>query len=268
MLLSSVIRKMLPAGLRKRLVESAKKNLFLVPLFGIACGVLIIPWRRGAKIFGIYDGRIVSLHAFFDFDAVAYFYEIFRENVYEREYSIASGDVVVDVGAHVGMFTLKAAEKARLVVAFEPVRDNLSHLYRNIRGRSNVIVIPKALGKARGSAKFLLTRRSGTGQLAYLSKPPDSVINAVTDVEVDTLDNCIKSLGLRYVSLLKIDAEGAEVDILKGAEETLKVTRHVVMELHYQNEAKEVTELLRERGFEVKVLGNTLYANKICGSTT
>ncbi|MCX8178143.1 MAG: FkbM family methyltransferase [Candidatus Bathyarchaeota archaeon] len=257
-----LVRKILPAKCRMQLTESAKKWLFLVPLFGIACGVLIIPWRRGAKVIGIWDGKLILLNASFDFDAVAFFLEIFQDRVYEREYCITSSDVVIDVGAHVGMFTLKAAEKARLVIAFEPNKENLRHLYKNTRGKDNVIIVPKALGKSKGSAKFLQLKRSGTGQLAYLTKPPDGAVKAIIEVDVDTLDNCIKSFGLRDVSFLKIDAEGAEVDILKGGEETLRMIKHIAMELHYQGEAKEVAEFLKERGFRVKVIRDMLYANK------
>lgn len=77
------------------------------------------------------------------------------------------------------------------------------------------------------------------------------------------MDNCVKNLGIQKVNFLKIDAEGAEADILKGAEETLKITKHIAMELHHPGEAKEVTSFLKERGFEVHVIGGMLYAKNL-----
>jgi len=63
---------------------------------------------------------------------------------------------------------------------------------------------------------------------------------------MDTLDNIVKEFGINRIDLLKIDVEGAELEVLKGAEENLKITRN-----------------LEQRGFKVIVEGNMLYAKKI-----
>jgi hypothetical protein len=54
-------------------------------------------------------------------------------------------------------------------------------------------------------------------------------------VEVTTIDDVCRDLGLLRIDL-KIDVEGAELEVLRGAEESLKVTRNIAMELHFESE--------------------------------
>jgi FkbM family methyltransferase len=66
-------------------------------------------------------------------------------NQYDRLGPLSSGDVVLDVGAHIGAFTVFAAARARFVVAVEPLPANLRLLRRNLRGLSNVRVVSAAV---------------------------------------------------------------------------------------------------------------------------
>ena len=52
------------------------------------------------------------------------------------------------------------------------------------------------------------------------------------------------------------------MDVLKRAEESLKFTRNIAMELHYEGEGEEVRRFLEEREFTVKIVGSMLYASK------
>ena len=56
----------------------------------------------------------------------------FQDGVYERKYHIRDGDTVVDVGAQLGMFTIKAAKKADLVISIEPAKPNLLILKKTL----------------------------------------------------------------------------------------------------------------------------------------
>src|SRR5713101_962584 len=73
-------------------------------------------------------------------------------------FHVGIGDVVVDAGAHIGLYTLRAAAKAATVVAIEPDPSNRSLLERNIRlnGFSNIIVVPKALSSGTGTRTLSL----------------------------------------------------------------------------------------------------------------
>src|SRR5438876_3842689 len=67
-----------------------------------------------------------------------------HEPLATRSFQVAAGDVVVDVGAHIGRYALRAASKASKVIAVEPDPSNFRLLERNVRlnGFSNVVLVP------------------------------------------------------------------------------------------------------------------------------
>ena len=69
-------------------------------------------------------------------------------------------------------------------------------------------------------------------------------------------------MSIHKIDLLKIDCEGAELEVLKGAEESLKITRNIAMELHDKNEKEVIKSFLDQRGFKVIINKNILYAKK------
>lgn len=92
--------------------------------------------------------------------------DVWIEQVYDRFYCPRNDDVVIDVGAHVGLFTLKVAKKVKKVVAIEPHPLNYRFLIANItlNGLKNVIPLKLALSSYSGKAKLYL-RDSGTSTL-------------------------------------------------------------------------------------------------------
>ncbi|MCQ4152874.1 MAG: FkbM family methyltransferase [Archaeoglobi archaeon] len=251
--------------MRRCLVDLAKENVGLSWIMGLLYGVLMIPTFDGRALLIALDPRtkrLMKIRSTLSFDTPAFFHEIFQAQVYEREYVVRDGDIVVDCGAHVGMFTIKAAKRASLVISIEPAKENLSCLLENVRRHKlkNVIVVGKALSDRAGSERFWVGKRSGTSQLASISKPPEPIDHEEI-VEVETLDNILSRLKVQRIDLLKVDVEGAELKVLRGAEESLKVTRNIAMELHFESER--VRNYLLERGFDVKLVGNMLYAKKV-----
>jgi hypothetical protein len=103
--------------------------------------------------------RIPKIFVVPDIYAVDCALDVFVKEVYERFYRLREGDVVIDVGAHVGMFTIKAAmsvgEKGK-VVAVEPVEENLRLLRKNVELHelNNVVIIGKACSREGGRAIF------------------------------------------------------------------------------------------------------------------
>ena len=139
---------------------------------------------------------------------------------------VTGGDVVVDVGAHWGYFTLLAASLCGThgrVFAFEPHPRNLALLEKNVEanGLTNVVVVPKAISNRAGTAK-LFQSRSTTGHsidsvvLLQLEGTPGGG-SAKESIAVDTvaLDDFFAqgSVGPR---LIKMDIEGAEPLALAG----------------------------------------------------
>ena len=217
-----IIRKMLPKKMRDIMGGVAYKSmqrfpLLAIPFVYISYGVLMRP--RGDKLLITHQGIEFSLPRR---DWVS-FPEIFHDRVYEQLFSMAAGDVVIDIGAHVGVFTIKAAkavgEKGQ-VVAIEPEPKNVALLRHNIasNGIENVIVIGKAVTSYKGKAKLNLSDVSSCDSIA---QPLPYSRGDYIEVETDSLDNIVSELGLSRVDFIKIDAEGSEPEILKGAERTL-----------------------------------------------
>lgn len=146
--------------------------------------------------------------------------EIFHEDPYERVLKVEKDDVVIDVGAHVGFFTIKAAREAGKngsVVAVEPEPNNAGFLAENVKlaGLNNVVVLKEAAGARAEKAKLYL--RGGTGRSHSLIRQGQDFI----EVQVNKLDDVVSRLGLKKVNFVKIDVEGAELDVLKGADRLL-----------------------------------------------
>lgn len=125
------------------------------------------------------------------------------------------GDIFVDIGANVGAYSVLAAEAGASVVAIEPIPDTWTRLTTNIRlngFESLVTAYRVGLSDANGSLRFSTNKDSINHVLA-----PGEDVPAV-DVDVVTLDSL---LGGRSPALIKIDVEGHELPVLRGAEKTL-----------------------------------------------
>jgi FkbM family methyltransferase len=125
------------------------------------------------------------------------------------------GMVFCDVGANLGVFTLLAARQVGLrgrVFAFEPVPANFAALRRNVEANhfDNVTCIPKAVAQNNGISKLFLSQYCGSHSL--VGKPAASTGESL-DVEVVRLDSVP---GIEQIDLLKIDVEGAELEVLEG----------------------------------------------------
>lgn len=122
----------------------------------------------------------------------------------------------VDVGAHIGLWTGPLAERFHKVWAFEPVPQNMECLRHNVRA-SNVELIECALGEhAESLCEMTLPDRSNSG--CWYAMPGVSTA-------IDSLD----SFALQDVDLLKIDVEGAEGFVVKGAMETIRQSQPLIV---------------------------------------
>jgi len=188
-------------------------------------------------------------------------FEVFREVCMEDHYNysqIKKDMVVVDVGAHIGTFTLLASKKAGekgKVIAIEPEPQNFNQLIKNLKINEikNVITIKTALNDFNGQADFFITDDS----MSHSFFPQASNIREKTQIEVKTLDALLQELRINKVDLLKIDAENAELKILKGAKETLIINpqmKMVIAAYHSLNDPLEIIRYLKELNFSPKIL--------------
>lgn len=135
--------------------------------------------------------------------------------------NVRAGDVVFDVGAHVGYFTVLMSQLVRpggRIFAFEPRPLNQRFLERHLRvnGCDNVEVLHLSLGDRNGPAR--LETRTGTGT-GHLSEHGDLA------VEMASVDELVESGRLPPPTFIKIDVEGGEVMVLEGARRVLETHR-------------------------------------------
>ncbi|MFD1095253.1 FkbM family methyltransferase [Salegentibacter chungangensis] len=138
---------------------------------------------------------------------------------YEKFYRIRSNDTVIDAGAHHGILSLVYAKKAYsgYVFSFEPDNKNLYELRKNLKlnnFNTNIQVIEKGLWSRSGEVKFY---EAGSVASSSFYKPENSLEK---NIEVITLDDFIEENDIK-VDFIKMDVEGAELNILKGARQTL-----------------------------------------------
>jgi FkbM family methyltransferase len=173
---------------------------------------------------------------------------------YEALYTLKAGDIVVDAGAHAGFFTTYAAEKVGPtghVHAFEPEADNFELLCQNTEGYPNVGCYPWALWSGTALRPLSLSHSSAEHSLVY-----ERLGRKVQEVRCVALDSVAFDYMLerrRPVTFMKIDVEGAELQVLRGAEQTILASRpYIAIELD-EKETLPVTAFLAERDYNVSV---------------
>jgi FkbM family methyltransferase len=198
-------------------------------------------------------------------DFLSFFAVLIEQYVYDeylKYYELKRGDVVVDVGAHIGVFCVRASRavgEEGKVLAIEPDPSNLELLNRNIRANSvrNVVVIGKAVYGRRGRERLYLSPHRASHSLYKQGY-------RWIEVEADTLD-CILAGSCVKADFIKMDIEGAEVEALKGMNETLrKHVRLAIAGYHIVDGTRTcgiVAEYLRSRGFRVRVEDGRVYAH-------
>ncbi|WP_440995863.1 FkbM family methyltransferase [Arhodomonas sp. SL1] len=146
--------------------------------------------------------------------------------------------VALDVGANVGCFSLVLATDAPAgqVHAFEPVRGNRERLERAIadNGLENITVNACALAAEAGELTVWVPQAHWKGRLYNAGRSSPYVGRgehgwAPETVPCLTLDEYVAQQGLRRVDVIKIDVEGAEMDVLEGARRTLSELRPAVV---------------------------------------
>jgi FkbM family methyltransferase len=166
---------------------------------------------------------------------------LFQE-AYEVEHILPSlideDTVFVDVGAYMGFYTVYACRRARRVLAIEPNPMALAYLKANVALNNchNTIVASKAASDKRGVVKLRIPRPARRGLILTTASIVWSFKEALEiDVEADTLDNIVDEAGLDTVDFVKIDVEGAEGLVVKGAERTLRKSRTILIEIWPEN---------------------------------
>jgi FkbM family methyltransferase len=164
---------------------------------------------------------------------------------------IRRGDVVYDLGANVGFFTLLAAKlvgASGQVNAFEPLPRNLIRLRRHLQLNrvTNVTVFPLAIARTAGVAQFNIAESPSMGSLQE---------RGTLEVQTASLDDLVRSGAIAPPSLMKIDVEGGEHDLLTGAAETLSKYRPtILLSTHGYQQHELCWSLLSTAGYTLELI--------------
>ena len=149
--------------------------------------------------------------------------------------SLESGMVFLDIGAHVGLYTLPAAGrvgKTGRVIAFEPHPSNRGLLEENIARNEieNVTVVPAAVSDTPGQLDLQISSFNTGDHRLYRGRSA-GVKTVRTDVV--SIDDWLESAGLEKIDMVKMDVQGAEANVLKGMRRTLASSHALRMIIEY-----------------------------------
>lgn len=162
------------------------------------------------------------------------------------------GQTFFDIGANAGFFSLlgsRCVGTSGRVVAVEPLPRNIEMMEKHIaiNNISNVLVVRKAISNFIGTARFsveghAMSRLSTEGQVP---------------VEVTTLDALVEELG-SPPGFMKVDIEGTEIDLLRGAKKVLEKFRPVIfLDVHSEEKFNNLLEIIPGLEYEIRNLDGT-----------
>lgn len=181
---------------------------------------------------------------------------------------VQPGDVVVDVGANIGYYTLLFARRVGAqgrVYAFEPAPDNCALLQANVKrnGYENVCVEQKAVSDKNGSAVLELSNENyGDHRLKNGHAPAQAL-----RVETTTLDAYFQDIPAK-LCLVKMDAQGSELRVLRGMKSVLARAAPLTLALEFfpagleqqGDDPADLLELLRAHNFTLQEISESARA--------
>lgn len=148
---------------------------------------------------------------------------------------IKDSDTVIDIGANIGCTSLLFGELAQQVVSFEPSPSTFALLSQNIARSQlpNIELYNCALGSSKMTSQITYAKSNRSG--GFVANKTTIKIDHITEkIQVEKLDNLIQELNINQVDFIKIDVEGFELEVIKGAIEVItKFQPIVVLELNH-----------------------------------
>ncbi|MDV7339404.1 FkbM family methyltransferase [Terasakiella sp. A23] len=198
--------------------------------------------------------------------------EMYRDDYGIGKLDLPEGATILDVGAHVGLFSAVAARHfpTATIHAFEPVADTQTSLLSNLE-RNNIHQVhlhPYAVGDHNGEIDFYVQRHDSAVSTAFVNSSDinyDKFGFQKISVPMRTLDSIFDELDIKNCDLLKLDCEGAEFEILSQSK-CLQNVKQIIMEVHLPsssdiNSKHEAEYLLREK---MKHLGDSVPGLTVC----
>lgn len=179
------------------------------------------------------------------------------EGTYERfGIEIEEGDVVIDCGANIGLFSLFAGyRKASKVISFEPVVYAHDLLTKNLNindfKKTEFIVEKLGLSKTNETVKISINEEN-IGSNSIIGNDSSQKTESI---QVIKLDKYIRDNNITKIDFIKADIEGAERLMLEGAKETLKKFKPklAICTYHFPDDAEVLTKIIKEANPEYEI---------------
>lgn len=150
-------------------------------------------------------------------------YELEKQKAFAH--IVKLGDVVYDIGAHVGFYTLLASNlvgDTGKVFAFEPLPRNSAYLRKHLalNHRTNAKLFESAVGAQGGAALLAESESSFSGRIGEKGELPVAIVS---------IDELVARSEMEPPDIIKIDVEGGEISVLRGAEKMLRAHRPTIL---------------------------------------
>jgi FkbM family methyltransferase len=170
--------------------------------------------------------------------------------------------IILDIGGSNGKTAIMYSEAfpLNLVYVFEPIKETFKVLSHNTRNYKNIVAVNKAVGNKNGKEKINVAKRISASSLLDLKADKTSKLFAENlemvkkeEITICKLDNEIPANSI--IGIMKIDVQGFELEVLKGAEMTIERTYIVILEVNNHNgysgspKYYDIDLKLRESGF-------------------
>jgi len=174
------------------------------------------------------------------------------------------GDIFYDIGANIGFFTTLAAHlvgNSGQVYGFEPVPENVQRIRHNLQlnNFSNTTVIETAVSVHTGKGRLLLARHSGGAMVASAGTPVD--FKGAMNVNFTSIDDLLAQKKIKPPTLVKVDVEGAEIDVFKGMKQTIIKYKPIIIyevddgnQESFEQKSKALENLINSLGYNITPL--------------
>jgi len=199
--------------------------------------------------------------------------EFFVDDIY-RDFALTDMDVVLDIGANIGLFSKymywKRANKCILVEANPFVGHQIDMMLGEDLGRSKVYLAPLYSEKTTVNFKYSTENSTIGSTYADSDKPNyDSLTNEI-ELETITIKEIFEENNLDRISLLKCDIEGGEYDLIPNIpDEYMSRIDRFMIEFHMNenNEIKPIIDKLTSNGFNYRIYQTTMYSAELKDET-
>lgn len=201
-----------------------------------------------------------------------------KENFAFLKSCCGEGATILDIGAHIGLFSTIAAKIAGQygkIFAFEPAPATIPVLHQTIKiNELEKLIIPvnQAMGKEVGNTTFFVSDDEADNSNSLISYKEDRKLNGV-QVEVNTIDNFVMTKKLSKINFIKIDVEGAEYDTLLGGQNVFKRYKpNIIVAIHPEpiekkgDRLEDIFDLIEQMRYDIICNGKLITKEQFCSN--